>query len=155
MMSDLYYLQLEELRREIKMKGARPSLIDNHIEALLAEGGDELMADLLLVLSDDSEYHEGMFSLVHAAESLDVPPFVHYVRTLLSIFPMLLASAPRWTSIVLMRVMNSDATRHELIRQLRDTPKSVKSAVREMCDQINEASPEFLSKTTSVLIATS
>ena len=136
------------------MGGARPSAIDELVQSLLAEGGDTLAADLLSTLSDEAEYNEGMFSLIHAAESLDIAPYTSYVSALLSIFPMLSASSPRWTSIVLMRVLNSDAARHELVRQIRDAPSSVKKAVRITCDQINETSPEFLNRTVAVTLAT-
>ena len=153
-MSVVYDSELQALRREIEMGGARASIIDEHVDALLTEGGNNLAADLLSTLSDQAEYDEGMFSLIHAAESLDATPYASYVSALLSVFPILFASSPRWASIVLMRVMNSDATRHELVRQLRDAPTSIKEPVRVMCGRINEVSPEFLSKTVSVTLAT-
>lgn len=154
-MSAVYDSELQALRDEIETEGARPSVIDQRVDALLTEGGDNLAADLLSVLSDRAEYDEGMFSIIHAAESLDINPYRLYVSALLSVFPMLMVSSPRWASIVLMRVMNSDASRHELVRQLRDAPAETKESVREMCGRINELSPEFLSKTVSVTLATS
>lgn len=154
-MSAVYNSELDALREEIEMGGARPSVIDQRVAALLTEGGDNLAADLLSLLSDRAEYDEGMFSVIHAAESLDINPYRSYVSALLSVFPMLLVSSPRWASIILMRVMNSDVTRHELARQLRDASASIKEAVREMCDRINEVSPQFLSKTVPVTLAAS
>lgn len=149
-MSAVYDSELQALRREIETGGARPALIDAHVDALLTEGGDTLVEDLLLSLSDEAEYDEGMFTLIHAAESIADAP---YVSALLLVFPTLLASSPRWASIVLMRVMNSDASRHELVRQLRDAPAPIKESVREMCERINGVSPEFLSKTIPVTLA--
>ena len=52
-----------------------------------------------------------------------------------------------------MRVMNSDASRHELVRQLRNAPAPTKESVRIMCERINEVSPEFLNRTVPVTIA--
>lgn len=154
-MNATYDSELQALRREIETEGARPSVIDARVDVLLTEGGDNLAADLLSMLSDKAEYDEGMFSLVHAAESLDVAPYASYVSALLSVFPALFTSSPRWASIILMRVMNSDISRHELVRQLRSAPAPVKDSVRVMCDRINEVSPEFLSKTVPVILATS
>jgi Immunity protein 30 len=154
-MSVAYDNELQALRGEVKTGGARPIAIDQRVEALLTEGGDNLAADLLSVLSDGAEHDEGMFSLIHAAESLDVTPYRSYVSALLSVFPVLFASSPRWASIILMRVMNSDATRHELVGQIRHAPASTKEAVRVMCDRINEVSPEFLGKTVPVTLAAS
>lgn len=145
--------ELQALRREIETGGARPSIIDNHVDALLTQGSATLAEDLLALLSDNAEYDEGMFSIIHAVESLDEPPYGSYVSALLSIFPALSAAAPRWASIVLMRVLNSDASRHELVRQLRDAPLPMKETVRSMCERINEVSPEFLSRTVPVIMA--
>jgi hypothetical protein len=146
----VYDSELQALRREIDTGGARPAVIDAHVDALLTEGGDTLVEDLLSSLSDEAEYDEGMFTLVHAAESIADTP---YVSALLMVFPTLLAASPRWASIVLMRVMNSDASRHELVRQLRDASAPIKESVREMCERINGVSPEFLSKTIPVTLA--
>ena len=152
-MSAAYDSELQALRREIETGGARPSIIDNHVEALLTQGGATLAEDLLVLLSDEAEYDAGMFSIIHAVESLDETPYASYVSALLSVFPVLSATAPRWASIVLMRVMNGDASRHELVRQLRDAPAPIKESVRSMCGRINEVSPEFLSKTIPVTLA--
>lgn len=149
-MSAVYDSELQALRREIDTGGARPAVIDAHVDALLTEGGDTLVEDLLSSLSDEAEYDEGMFTLVHAAESIADTP---YVSALLMVFPTLLAASPRWASIVLMRVMNSDASRRELVRQLRDASAPIKESVREMCERINGVSPEFLSKTIPVTLA--
>jgi hypothetical protein len=152
-MSEKFKSALANLRREIETNGARPSAIDYYLEALLSEGGKNLAVDLLALLSDKAEYDEGMFSIIHAAESLEQTPYATYVSAMLSVFPMLLASSPRWGSIVLMRVMNSDETRHELVRQLREASSSIKESVRVMCERINGVSPEFLSKTVPVTLA--
>lgn len=146
----MYDSELQALRREIETGGARPSVIDGHVDALLTEGGDTLAEDLIASLSDKAEYDEGMFSIIHSAESVDD---TSYVSALLAVFPTLSASSPRWASIVLMRVMNGDASRHELVRQLRDAPAPIKESVRVMCERINEVSPEFLSRTVPVTIA--
>lgn len=149
-MSPVYDSELQALRHEIESGGARPLVVDDHVATLLSEGGATLTEDLLGLLSDRAEYDEGMFSIIHAAEAVADAP---YVSALLSVFPTLSASSPRWASIVLMRVMNSDLSRHELVRQLREAPVQVKESLRSMCERINEVSPEFLSRTVPVTIA--
>lgn len=151
-MSEAYSHNLADLRREIETGGARPTVIDVAISELIADGDERLPSDLLSLLSDSAEYDEGMFSLIHAAESYDDRT---YVRALLSVFPHLTLSAPRWASIALMRVLNSSPAQTEVVRQLRDAPASVKEAVREMCGRINEVNPQFLSKTVPVTLAAS
>jgi hypothetical protein len=151
-MNDAYDHSLADLRREIETGGARPAVIDVVVSKLLANDNGHLPTDLLLSLSDRADHDEGMFSLIHAAETADDGA---YVRALLSVFPSLMASAPRWASIVLMRVLNSESARLEMVRQLRDASTSVKKAVHEMCERINKVSPKFLSKTIPVTLASS
>lgn len=151
-MSEAYEHKLEDLRREIETGGARPAVIDTAVNELFADGDGRLASDLLSLLSDRAEYDEGMFSLIHAAENIDKNT---YVQTLLSVFPHLVSSAPRWASIVLMRVLNNGSAQAEMVRQLRDAPVSIKEAVREMCGRINDVSPQFLSKTVPVTLAAS
>jgi hypothetical protein len=151
-MSEAYENNLANLRREIETGGARPTVIDMAIAELLADCDERLPSDMLSLLSDSAEYDEGMFSLIHAAESYDDSA---YVRAVLSAFPNLISSAPRWASIILMRIPNSRSAQLEIVRQLRDTPTSIKESVREMCRRINEVSPQFLSKTIPVTLAAS
>lgn len=151
-MSETYEHCLANLRHEIETGGARPAVIDIAINELVAEGDERLPSDLLSLLSDGAEYDEGMFSLIHAAETCDDRAYVH---SLLSVFPDLVTSSPRWASIVLMRVLNGPSAQTEMVRQLRTAPVSTKEAVRGMCDRINSVSPQFLSKTVPVTVAAS
>jgi hypothetical protein len=151
-MKETYDMTLEALRKEIETDGARPIEIDKMVSLLLANGNENIAADLLASLSDNAAYDEGMFTLIHAAESLDDDKYVH---SLLSVFSRLAETAPRWASIVLMRVLNSESTRREIVAQLREAAVPIKQAVRVMCERINAVSPQFLSKTTPVLIAAS
>ena len=151
-MSKAYEHRLADLRREIETGGARPTVIDVAVNELIMVGDERLPSDLLSLLSDRAEHDEGMFSLIHCAESYDDTV---YARALLSVFPRLILFAPRWASIVLMRVLNNSDAQAEMVRQLREAPDSVKEAVREMCARINEVSPQFLSKTAPVTLAAS
>lgn len=105
---------------------------------------------LLLLLDDHAEYDAAMFSLIHAAEMFNDAV---YVPALLGVLPELRSSAPRWASIVLMRVLNSDASRAALVNKLRVASSSTKEAAKWLCEKINERSPAFLSKTLPVLLA--
>lgn len=92
-----------------------------------------------------------MFSIIHAAESTNDSA---YVQAMLLAFPELVRSAPRWASIVFMRVLNNSSSQLELVRQLRVSSVSVKELVHDMCRRINDVSPQFLTKTTPVALAT-
>ncbi|WP_298302992.1 Imm30 family immunity protein [uncultured Erythrobacter sp.] len=154
-MNEVYENELRALRHEISDLGARPLLIDKHLDALLNRGEATMTEDLLITLSDNAEYDEGMFAIIHVVESLDEGRYGSYESAVLSVFPTLMTSSPRWASIVLMRIMNSDASRNELVRQLRNAATPIKESVRAMCERINKVSPEFLSKTVPVSVASS
>lgn len=151
-MSEAYEYNLADLRREIETGGARPAVIDAAIIELIADGDKRLPRDILSLLSDRAEYDEGMFSLIHAAETVEDDA---YIDAFLSVFSQLASSSPRWASIILMRVLNSRSAQLEMIRQLRDAPGYIKESVREMCGRINEVSPQFLNKTIPITLAAS
>lgn len=151
-MNERYEHKLAELRREIETGGARASVIDAAVIELLADRNACSAQDFLALLSDSAEHDEGMFSLIHAAESFDDRT---YVRAYLLMLPVLEKSAPRWASILLMRILNNDEAQSELVRQLHDSSMQVKGVLREMCDRINTVSPKFLSKTIPVTLAVS
>lgn len=151
-MSKTYEKCLADLRCEIEIGSAYPVVIDVAVNEIVMEDDERLPSDLLSFLSDNAQYDEVMFSLIHAAEACDDST---YVRALLSVFPNLMASSPRWASIVIMRVLNGSSAPAEMVRQLRTAPASVKEAVRDMCERINSVSPQFLSKTAPVTVAAS
>jgi len=141
-----------ELRHELKERGARPQIIDGLLAKLLSCGGKSIASDLLSLLSDGDEADEGTFSLIHAAESFDD---IVYVQALLLAFPRLASSAPRWASIVLMRVLNKEGARVELVRQLRNASVPEKKAIGKVCERINSVNTNFLAKTIPVVLAAS
>ncbi|MGV1873906.1 Imm30 family immunity protein [Agrobacterium rosae] len=150
-MTETYDDQLRCLRDEIQHHGARPSVIDSILAKLLAHSCDWVSRDLLMLLSDEAEHDEGMFSLIHAAE------YMHdeqYILSFLSVFSTITKSSPRWTLIVMMRILNSRPTQLELIAQLRNASKSVKTEVDAVCRRIVDIDPQFLAKTISVTLAT-
>lgn len=151
-MTDLYEKTLAELKREVAIGGARVPVIDALVNDLSHVGDQRLAADLLTLLSDDAQHDEGMFSLIHAAETFSDSA---YIQSLLLVFPHLMQSAPRWASIVVMRALNNQATQSELVKQLQHAPGPVKQSVSEVCRRINAVSPKFLSKTIPVNLAAS
>jgi hypothetical protein len=52
-----------------------------------------------------------------------------------------------------MRMLNSEATRRELIRQLRSALPATKTAVKSLMEKINARGFQFLVKTTPVIVA--
>lgn len=107
---------------------------------------------LVEFLDDKSSYDELMFSIVHLIETF---PDDIYISRLLQKTLSFCSHAPRWASIVFMRILNSDSSRIELVRQLRNSDEQTKTAIKNLMQKINGRDVRFLAKTTPVIIAAS
>ncbi|WP_082551775.1 Imm30 family immunity protein [Massilia sp. Root351] len=125
------------------------------IDAVLAdiakENDPSTVAVLLLSLDDNFDFDEGVFSIIHTAEAFDDQT---YIPGFLATIPHLFQSSPRWASIVLIRILNHAGSKEALIKSLMQSPEPTKKAVEQLCNQINDQSTDFLSKTVAVLVAT-
>jgi hypothetical protein len=124
--------------------------IDEAILPVMSHHDKRSIGLLLLSLDDAAQDDAGMFSLIHAAESFDDDT---YVNEFLSVLPQLLTKSPKWTSIVLMRCLNSEMTKEAMVRKVREADPEVKSSIIWLCEKINQRSPSFLSKTLPLLLA--
>lgn len=149
-MNETYDTIMKDLRHEVIGGDARPATIDEIITKLFQLPSAINPADFLSLLRDDAEYDEGMFSLIHAAESAND---TIYVQGLIQVFAAIASTAPQWASVVLMRILNSPATQIELIRQLAGAPSSARNAIGQVCGRIAQDNPEFLAKTVPVTLA--
>ncbi|WP_090313469.1 Imm30 family immunity protein [Duganella sp. CF517] len=125
--------------------------IDISLKSIAEERDPVSVAFLLLSLEDDFQFDEGMFSVIHTAETFDDR---EYVAGFLNAIPHMLTTAPKWASIVLTRILNSEETKRELIRALVKSNASIKKSVEDLCNRINDQGTDFLSKTVAVLVAT-
>lgn len=147
---------LSELIEELQV--VDPDLPGNApiFEALLAEvmalRTPKSIGPLLGLFRDNAQHDELMFSIIHGLEIFDDKA---YVDEILRGAASLSSKAPRWASIILMRVLNSESTRLELVRQLRHADPDAKAAIRSLMEKINARSVRFLPKTTAVLVAAS
>ncbi|GAA5127365.1 hypothetical protein JIN84_08790 [Luteolibacter yonseiensis] len=107
---------------------------------------------LMGLFRDDAPYDELMFSIIHGIEVFEDAAYVAEVLRDVSSF---CSGSPRWASIVFMRMLNTESTRLELVRQLRDADAGTKAAVKSLMEKINARSFEFLPKTTAVIAAAS
>lgn len=139
---------LSRLRRVIS-NGDPATAIDAALVPIAATRDARAIRPLLLMLNDDVE-DDGLWSLVHAAEQFDEAT---YVESFLRALPDLVVASTRWASILMMRTLNNDDTRAELVRQLRDAPDEVRRTATTLCESINERDVRFLAKTTAVLVA--
>ncbi|QBH01540.1 Imm30 family immunity protein [Xanthomonas oryzae] len=98
--------------RGLLESGAAIKDVDDAIANVSGLNERNSIGPLLLMLNDESDYDEVMFSIIHAAENFSDSD---YVYSLLKIIPKMRVSNPRWASIVLMRIINNEAAKKELI----------------------------------------
>lgn len=135
--------------REIIAIGGDAVAIDNALVPVSAAQDPRSIEPLLLMLRDDANDY-GMWSLLHAAEAYDDNT---YVTAFVGALPQIVSTASGWSSVLMMRVLNSETARHELARQLRDAPQASRVTAASVCEDINRTDVRFLAKTTVVLVA--
>ena len=141
---------LSQLRLLIA-QGAGARDIDAALEPVASACDPRTIAPLLLMLNDETE-DESLWSLVHAAEQFED---AIYISHFLSAFSGVVVASTRWASIIMMRILNSDTSRAELIRQVRVAPTDTQKSTAFICGAINERDARFSEKTAGVLIASS
>ena len=107
---------------------------------------------LLSFLRDDAEYHELMFSIIHAVEAFGNEA---YIRELLAATEMLWAQAPEWTSTLYLRLLNSKTAGAELVEQVRTERPLTKSLVKTVMAKISADGDQFALKAEPVILAAS
>lgn len=141
-----------------KLQAVDPDLPGNTpaFEARLAEvvalRTPESIGPLLDLFRDNALYDELMFSIIHGLEVFEDKT---YVDEILRNAVTLCRKSPRWASIIFMRILNSEPTRLELVKQLRGTTPECKAAIKLLMEKINARSVQFVPKTTAVLVAAS
>jgi hypothetical protein len=123
--------------------------IDAAVVPVAAMQDPQSITPLLLMLRETDD-DNGMWSILHAAEKFDHST---YVSSVMAALPEMVSVSPYWASIVIMRLLNSDAARAELVRQLQGSSVAAKDAAKRLCEKINESDVRFMAKTTAVLIA--
>lgn len=89
-----------------------------------------------------------MWSIVHASEQATNPT---YVSGFLTARPDVPSASPYWASIIMMRVLNSDAAREELFRHLQHSSRAAKQVAKQICEKINESDAGVSTQINSVL----
>jgi hypothetical protein len=116
--------------------------VDACLADIIALNAPNEIEELLPVL-DDSGDDEAMFMIVHVLERWDDRT---YCKALLTVVERLWKSAPRWTQILHIRVMNSSCTRDEYLRSMESFPMSTKQAAQDIFTSIGTNWPKLSGK---------
>lgn len=108
------------------------------------------ISQALLLLDDRCVFDELMFSVIHGIEEFDDDIYVHHI---LEGFAILYARDPKWASVIVMRILNSENCRRELTRQVQSFDTNTKAIVKTVLERIADRRSEFLAKASEVLSA--
>jgi len=123
--------------------------IDDALLPLLGRSDPRIIAPILRLLNETGD-QAGMWSIVHSAESFTGP---EYVSGFLHALPELSQTCIWWTEVLLMRILNSDECRTELMEQLHDAPAMTKEGVTAICQKVSDDA-RFRDRTAAVLAIT-
>ncbi len=148
---DLLITHIEKLR-EISQGQSNDSYVAD-FEDVLAEIHELHDADSIPLLidffDDDCEYDELMFSIIHTIEDFNDEVYVKKVFKKLEDF---YRDAPRWASIVHMRILNSSPTLAAYINELKvSANKKQVEVLRTMLEEIGVRGADLKAKTTPLL----
>lgn len=97
---------LETLKKNRLMKTSEEvSIFEETLEKIAERADDKYLKDLHLILDDDCEKPDVMFSLVHLLESFDPQK---QLEAFIAVIPQLMITAPEWTKIIHYRIINDE-----------------------------------------------
>ena len=78
------------------------------LEELAQNPNSDDLPSLYLILNDDCQQPDVMFSLVHFVESFDIQA---QIQAFIQVVPILIEQAPEWTEILYTRINNDKTAR--------------------------------------------
>lgn len=124
-----------------------PNKFDDLLGKISDLNNEKMIMKLSYFFNDNSEYDEIMFSIIHTIEAFDDET---YICEILKAIPHLSTNSPSWASIILVRILNSEPTKIEMIKQLINASNEVKTSLRNLVERINIESPDLIQKTISI-----
>ncbi|OCQ91691.1 hypothetical protein BCD67_09305 [Oscillatoriales cyanobacterium USR001] len=79
---------------------------ENALAELAQHPNSQYLRELHLILDDNCQHQEVMFSLLHFLESFDVKA---QIQAFIDVMPQLIISAPEWTEIIHQRILNDES----------------------------------------------
>lgn len=92
---------------------------------------------------DKTHEHEVMFSMVHAIEHYDdILGQQVTISTLLDCIHMMMASAPDWLEVLILRHLNNDNAREALVTEVIQKNDAIKTVIKEVIHKLIQRNPE-------------
>ncbi|GGA03408.1 Imm30 family immunity protein [Okeania sp. KiyG1] len=82
------------------------NLFEETLEKIAQHPSDDSLKDLHMILDDNCQHPEIMFSLVHFLEDFDPQK---QIQAFIEVIPQLMNSAPEWAKIIHYRIINDES----------------------------------------------
>ena len=82
------------------------NIFEETLEKIAKNPNDDNLKDLHLILDDNCEHPEIMFTLVHFLEYFDLQK---QIQAFIEVIPQLMNAAPEWTKIIHYRIINDES----------------------------------------------
>lgn len=143
---------IDQLREHRQLQS--PEDVEAFEEALsaLAEEPQAAVRDrlpeLFLILSDECEFEEILWELVHFIEDFD---YQTLVSTFVDVAPQLMDEGPEWVDTFLHRILNNETTRTLLRAYLPPQSASNGALIHQLLEEIGDEDAEERAKVDAVL----
>ncbi|MFB2934180.1 Imm30 family immunity protein [Aerosakkonemataceae cyanobacterium BLCC-F154] len=95
----------------------------------------EYLRELHLILNDECQQPEVMFSLIHFLESFEIKA---QLQAFLDVVPQLILDAPEWTKIIHYRILNDESATTIYKDMLQSVDLPTQNVVENLIEQINQ-----------------
>ncbi|MCP4216830.1 MAG: hypothetical protein GY765_19420 [bacterium] len=133
-----YIEELEQLK-DFSIEG-NPLAFDDVLAKIADLNDPRAITELIPFMDDDCDFHEIIFSIIHLIEHFDTNT---YVSKLLGALPHGWKKSPEWMMTLHTRIMNSEDTLKEYIKQVGAGEVLLQNVVMEIVDSIAESSDNF------------
>ncbi|NER07787.1 MAG: hypothetical protein F6K17_37100, partial [Okeania sp. SIO3C4] len=82
------------------------NIFEETLEKIAKHPNNDNLKDLHLILDDNCEHPEIMFSLVHFLEDFDLQK---QIQAFIEVIPQLMNTAPEWAKIIHYRIINDES----------------------------------------------
>lgn len=121
---------------------------ENYLAIINKENTPESIPLLVELFEDDSKYDELMFSIIHSIERFDDETYIKY---LLPELETIFKDSPRWATILIMRILNSDSTSKELEKTVLTNSENTRNTLNVIFANLRNKNPKWISLTEKFL----
>lgn len=123
---------------------------ESKLEEIYSTHNPAIISKLLGVMDDKFEFNELMFSIIHTIESFED---TLYIEEILKSIPDFVLKSPKWSSIIIMRIINSSSTREIFIDEIQSISSEKKEVLKLLFNSMAKRGYEIKERVNPFLVA--